>query len=259
MNNPHFSVIAPTLNESPHIRLLLSSLRAQSTNNFETIVVDGGSQDDTARIAESLGARTIILAASKEFEARNFGATLAKGAVLVFTCADAALSPTSLEHVWNLLRDNSGVVAITGPDVPYDGTPSLRFIYAGYNLVRLVFSKLPYPLRAFSTSTNFLAVRREAFQRSGGFRTDDINADGLMGRSLASFYGTIFDNSIIVYVSARRAMKFGIFSFVHHYLYVLENFLPGLSGRGWFERLKAESLNKHKKLHIALRPPSRED
>jgi len=66
------SIIVPTLNEEAHISQLLGSLHSQSTNSFEVIVVDGGSQDDTLKVAASLGARVFVLEGSKEFEARNY-------------------------------------------------------------------------------------------------------------------------------------------------------------------------------------------
>lgn len=244
-----FSIIVPTLNERTHISQFLDSLHRQSAENFEVIVVDGGSQDGTAKIAESLGARVLVLEGSKEFEARNYAAARSKAPILVFSCADVVLPQTSLRSVSTQFKNDSDLVALTGPDVPYDGGPILRFTYAGYNVLRLLFSRLPHPFKVFSSSTNFLAVRKEAFQYSGGFKTDDVNADGLMGKYLVERYRISFDNKVIIYISARRALNWGIARFAIHYLYVLENFFPAISNRQWFRSLKSRSGRSHGAIH----------
>ena len=248
-DNVELSIIVPTLNEGAHISQLLNSLRSQSTDKFEVIVVDGGSQDGTTKIAESMGARVFALEGAKEFEARNYAVALSKAPILVFSCADVVFPPASLRSVLRHFQDDSDLVALTGPDVPYDGGPNLRLAYGIYNTLRFLFSRLPPPLKAFSSSTNFLAVRRDAFQASGGFKTDDVNADGLMGRYLASRHRILFDNGVTVFISARRATNWGISRFTRHYLYVLENFLPGISRKQWFRSLKSRSSKSHGEIH----------
>ena len=243
------SIIVPTLNEAEHISRLLASLQSQSTVNPEVIIIDGGSRDGTAKIAQSLGAKVIVLEGAKEFEARNYGVAESKGPLLIFTCADVVFPRNSLESVLRQFRENLSLAALTGPDFPYDGGLVLLFIYGLYNTLRFLSSRLPYPYKAFSSSTNFLVMRRGIFSETGGFKSDDVNADGLMGGYLVSRYATIFDNRVPVYISARRARTWGIARFASHYLYVLENFLPDISRQKWFGRLKSRSANKHGEIH----------
>jgi glycosyltransferase involved in cell wall biosynthesis len=47
-----FSVIIPLYNKAPYIRKALESVLAQTYTDYEVIVVDDGSTDDSARIAE---------------------------------------------------------------------------------------------------------------------------------------------------------------------------------------------------------------
>ncbi len=243
------SVIVPTLNEGTHINQLLNSLHSQSTDNFEIIVVDGGSQDQTTKIAESLGARVFVLEGAKEFEARNYAAEHANGPLLVFSCADVVFPQFCLSAVSRHFKENSDLAALTGPGVPYDGGPILLFVYGWYNTLRFLFSRLPPPVKAFSSSTNFLVVRRQTFQQSQGFKNHDVNADGLMGRYLANNHQTLFDNRIFVYISARRAVNWGLTRFTRHYLYVLENFFPGIAKQQWFKTLKYRSGKSHGEIH----------
>ncbi len=247
--NLEFSIIIPTLNEGAHIGRLLNSLHSQLIDNFEIIIADGGSQDATAKIARSFGARVFVLEGAKEFEARNYAAAQSKASILVFTCADVIFPRTALKSVLHQFQTDSGLVALTGPDIPYDGGPTLWFTYGLYNILRLLFSRLPYPLKAFSSSTNFLVVRRETFEHSGGFRANDVNADGLMGRYLASHHKTFFDSRLSVYISARRALSWGFSRFARHYLYVVENFFPRISKQQWFQMLKSGSSERHGQIH----------
>ncbi|HEX4920535.1 MAG TPA: glycosyltransferase family 2 protein, partial [Candidatus Bathyarchaeia archaeon] len=163
--------------------------------------------------------------------------------------ADVVFPPKSLERILRHFHDDEGLVALTGPDLPYDGGPGLSVTYRFYNTLRFLFSRMPLPLKAFSSSTNFLVVRRDAFEESGGFRTDDVNADGRMGRYLAKRHRILFDNGAVVYISARRALNWGMARFSRHYFYVLENFVPWLSGQHWFQTLKSRSGKSHGEIH----------
>jgi|SRR5712664_32451 len=249
VGNVEISIIVPTLNEAEHIGRLLASLRSKSPMNSEVILVDGGSQDSTVKIAQSLGAKVFVLAGAREWEARNYGVAQSKGTVLMFTSADVVFPPNSLKFVLRHFRENLSLAALTGPDFPYDGGPTLLFIYSLYNTVRFLSSRLPYPHKTFSSSTNFLVVRREIFSQIGGFKITDGNADGMMGRYLVRRYQTMFDNRVPVYISARRAKSWGIIRFTRHYLYVLENFFPWISRKHWFKSLKSKSAKSHGEIH----------
>lgn len=239
----------PTLNEEKYIGGLLTSLQLQTQNEYELIVVDGGSNDRTEEIAQSFGSRLFRIEGSKEFEARNFGAMQSRGSILVFVCADVIFPPRLLATVDLQFKSNENLVAMTGPGFPYEGTLLLRCEYGLYNLVRFAGSKLPTPVKRFSTSTNFLAVKAQVFKDLGGFESNDVNADGLMGRRLVQSGPVLFDQSAAVYVSGRRYRRMGIARFNAHYLYVLENFLPSLSTFTWFRRLKMRSAASHRQLH----------
>jgi glycosyltransferase involved in cell wall biosynthesis len=248
-DNVEVSIIVPTLNESEHIRRLLASLQSQTSVESEIILVDGGSRDGTAKIAQTLGARVFVLEGANEFDARNYGVTQSRGKVLLFTCADVVFPRDSLAAVQHHFTEKPSLAALTGPDVPYDGGPTLLFIYGLYNMLRFLTSRLPYPHRTFSSSTNFLAVRRGVFSDTGGFNSNDGNADGMMGRYLVSRYQTFFDNRIPVYISARRAKSWGLIRFTRHYVYVVENFLPRISLKQWFQSLKSKSRKSHGEIH----------
>ena len=59
--NLDISVIVPTLNEEKNIRTFLESISEQSSVDFETVIIDGGSKDATSKIAEAHNAKIVVL------------------------------------------------------------------------------------------------------------------------------------------------------------------------------------------------------
>ena len=93
------SVIIPTLNEGKYITSTLQSLAEQSYKNFEIIVKDGLSTDNTVNIANEYADLVISKKDVSIGDARNQGARYAKGDVLVFMDADTTLGKNALELV----------------------------------------------------------------------------------------------------------------------------------------------------------------
>jgi glycosyltransferase involved in cell wall biosynthesis len=93
MNDAYeFSVIIPALNEAKRLPAALAPVLHRA--GVETLVVDGGSQDGTATVAEQHGAKTLAGPSCRAIQ-MNIGAAAAKGRTLVFLHAD-----TLLPHDW---------------------------------------------------------------------------------------------------------------------------------------------------------------
>jgi rSAM/selenodomain-associated transferase 2 len=84
------SVIIPALNEAPRIGVLLAELAPLRGRGHEVIVVDGGSSDDTARLAAGHCDRVVCAPRGRALQ-MNAGAACAKGEGLVFLHADTRL------------------------------------------------------------------------------------------------------------------------------------------------------------------------
>ncbi|MCK4433877.1 glycosyltransferase [Candidatus Bathyarchaeota archaeon] len=243
------SIIVPTLNEEKTISSFFHSLNQQSWRQFEVIIVDGGSKDLTVKKARRFGAKVIVEPVCPEFESRNIGAEEANGDILLFTCADVIFPENLLNIVHKRFTKDAKLIALSGPGNPIDA-PAIGYIeYELYNLFRYFLTKLPRKLKRFSTSTNFLAVRKNNFNKTYGFQPNDVNADGLMGKRLAEMGKISFSMDAHVHISARRMKSMGFVEFNKHYLYVLENFFPNLSKTAFIKKLKYKSGNVHGKMH----------
>lgn len=241
------SVIVPTLNEEKNIPNLLYSLENQTLTDYEIVLVDGGSTDETLNIARAYHSHVVVEKGLAEYPSRNLGAKLSKGDILLFTCADVIFPRGLLAKIAESFQDPE-LVAMTGPDRPTDSVLAIME-YGAYNFARFLFSSFPKPAKRFSTSTNFLAVRRAAFEKTNGF-VRDINSDGYVGKQLSEIGKVKFSNAAVVLISPRRFYQMGLLRFNLHYLYVLENFFPFLSETSFLKNLKDNSGSTHSNMRL---------
>jgi len=247
--DPLISIIVPTLNEEEHLKFLLLSLKDQMSIRYETLIIDGGSVDKTKNIAQRYGAKVIVLPTCSEFPSRNIGAKMAKGELLFFTCADVILPNNLLRNVVEKFKRRPELIALSGPGYSLDAPFFGKIEYFLYNIIRLMIANLPKSVRRFSTSTNFLVVRKTCFEKTEGFNVNEINADGIMGKRLSKMGEVAFLPETFVYISARRMKKMGLLGFNKHYMYVLENLFFFLSNTQILRTFKLRSKLRHPKMH----------
>lgn len=97
---PYFSIVIPAFNRAFVLDRTLRSCLSQTFMDFEIIVVDDGSEDDTAKVVGRYQDARIIYerqANAGASAARNRGAALARGAWLAFLDSDDAFLPGKLE------------------------------------------------------------------------------------------------------------------------------------------------------------------
>jgi rhamnosyltransferase len=173
------SILIPTYNAASWIGPLLTALGRQRLSNFEIIVVDSSSSDNTLSIAGSYGVRTRVIA-KHEFDhggTRTFMGTLAKGDVLVYLTQDAfPAQDTSLETLVSRMFTDERAGAAFGRQIPHkNANPFARhlreFNYPAQSHVRTFQDRERYGLKTAFCSNSFAAYRRKALENIGWFKT----------------------------------------------------------------------------------------
>lgn len=172
----------------------------QLAKNVEVIVVDGGSEDGTVQLAQSLGVKVRSLKVASRARQMNAGAKVATGDILLFLHADTRL-PTGFDvMVRKALQQPSSVAGAfeLGIDAPLR---SLRLIEKGVNWRSRVLS-MPYGDQGI-----FLKTR--LFHDIGGFPNLPIMEDFELMRRLRRL-GHIEIVPVPVLTSGRRWLQQGV-------------------------------------------------
>ena len=122
---PAVSVVVVTYNSAGTVGETLDSLSAQTYDDYEVIVVDGGSSDDTAAVVAEYDARWIRADGATIGACRNRGIDAASGEYVAFTDSDCAVPPEWLAaHVDRLSSaDDERVIGVGGPNRAFPGDP----------------------------------------------------------------------------------------------------------------------------------------
>lgn len=192
------SIIIPTLNEAETLPQTLKAL--QNLPHVEVIVVDGGSLDDTVRIAVDWNVRVVCSAAGRAHQ-MNVGAAVANGDILLFLHADTVL-PRQFDRLVRQTLMQPRVIA-GAFKLAIDGhTPGLRLVEWGVNM-RSRLCQMPYGDQAIHLpATTFRAI--------GGFPELPIMEDFALVQQLRQ-HGRIAIVPDKVLTSGRRWQKLGVF------------------------------------------------
>jgi glycosyltransferase involved in cell wall biosynthesis len=201
------SVVIPALNEEKYIEICLKSLRDQKFNgNYEVIVADDSSEDDTVKVAEQYADRVVVHDRGSISNGRQKGAEAARYPAIAFTDADTFITPDWLARLSSSLEGN-GVVGVHGQLMPLDGNAFennfCRYVLPPYSAFMVGIHQPSVP------GANF-AVTKKAFEKVGGFNTKLITAEDVELCKRVKHEGRfLFNRDAIVFVSTRRVRKWG--------------------------------------------------
>jgi glycosyltransferase involved in cell wall biosynthesis len=183
------SVIVPVRDGARHLRRTLPSLREALPADWEMIVVDDQSSDESTQVARLYADQVVLnLAGPSAPAARNAGAGVARGEFLIFVDADVRVTRTAL---LSLVRE------LEAPEIActfgvYSEGRHLSTFGGRFKNIWVRYSYLRSPSRVRWMNTALAAVRREVFWSVGGFDGQD---DWLEGGNDMDF-GRVLDEKI---------------------------------------------------------------
>lgn len=108
---PFFSIITPTYNRGELLKRAFKSVEAQQFRDFEWIIIDDGSTDDTQKIVSSFIGQNVVFISMPQNKgvnaARNRGLDAAKGEYIVFLDSDDELLPDALAKMADIWKGTS--------------------------------------------------------------------------------------------------------------------------------------------------------
>lgn len=159
---PTVSVVIPVKDDAVLLRRCLDALAVQRVLPDEIVVVDNGSTDASAEVAQEFGARVVAEPAPGIPAASARGFDAAVGEVIARLDADCVPPPDWIERIRDAFEADAGLDAITGPARFVDGPRALRtplsVLYLGSYVAAVTPALGHVPL--FGSN---LAVRRSAW------------------------------------------------------------------------------------------------
>lgn len=202
------SIVIPARNEARLIADTLRSLKNQTyQGDYEIIVVDNGSTDNTAEVARSCGVR--VISADKEksvFYARQVGADAAQGDIIVQADGDTLYPEKWLKRIADKMEAHPEAPAVAGRFLYRE-----KFVWSFVELtVRNILNIVATAFwgRPLLVSGATFAFRKQAFNEVGGYQGLQYSADqhGITGR-LRKLGKILYDPKVYVLTSSRSVRR----------------------------------------------------
>lgn len=159
------SIIIPTYNEEEYLPVLLESIKQQDFRDYEIIVADANSKDNTVKIAEEYGC--IVVEGGMPAVGRNNGAKVAKGEYLLFLDSDLKLTEDYLAKVIYEFKMERLGIAITQMK-PLSKKTEDKLLHDLANLFMISVEKIkPHGAGCYG-----IIAKRELHERCGGFNEE---------------------------------------------------------------------------------------
>lgn len=129
---PLISVIVPVYNVAPYLELALDSIRYQSYQNLEIILINDGSTDDSESICKDIASqderfRYIYQENAGASVARNRGLDLASGEYIIFVDSDDWLDTSAIEILYRNLKKYDADIAAGNYNMYNDSKQEFSF------------------------------------------------------------------------------------------------------------------------------------
>ena len=222
------SIIVPTLNESRCLNEAL--VKIQQLSPYELIVSDGGSHDDTLKIAAKFTQHIIKGPAGRALQ-MNAGAQVATGDLLLFLHADSHIKPNSYQKMLDTMK-NPKVIGGAFSLLIESSKWALQIINQFANL------RSKYLGRAYGDQAFF--VKKHIFQQMKGYTEFPICEDLDFYKRLKVF-GSVVLLKEVVLTSPRRWVNDGIWLTTIKNIFIATLFELGFPPRiltKWYQAIR---------------------
>lgn len=245
---PKVSVLIPAYNEEKYIGTAIQYIMNQDYPNFEVIVINNASTDNTASVVQQFKDSNpkhpinLVYEGRKGTQfAREAGRMQALGEIIAMMDADCLPSKTWLTKGVQLL-DYTKNVAVTGPYDYYDSSLRIRF----FTLISQIcfFKPMNFLVQMAKRGAIIIGgnafIRSEVLKKCGGYNTDlSFYGDDVDIALKASAFGkVVYSNRLIMKTSSRRFKAMGFLEVQKKY------------NRYFFRSVFNQSTNSHDSIEI---------
>ena len=201
---PSISVVIPVRNDAAMLTTALESLAAQTRQPDEILIVDNGSSDASAMIAERAGARVVAEPHRGIPYASATGYDNARSALIARIDADTICPPGWLARIERTFDADPGLDLLTGGAEFYGGNAVARRLGRAWYIGGMYFAVTPYLGHPPVFGSNF-AMRRDVWAELAGevHRETGIHDDLDLSLHIKPWMSVEYDPDLMVKISAR--------------------------------------------------------
>ena len=173
--NSRVSVVIPAHNAEHHLAESLRSIAEQTWRNWEVVVVNDGSTDDTETVARDFAKthpdRIRIISTENQgaSKARNKGASLAQGEFVAFLDSDDIWLPMKLQIQVGILRAHPDVLGVTSAFARFIDNDPTTYNVGVFTWSRKSIDNWILQIDQAPALCSTLLIRRSALEAIGGF------------------------------------------------------------------------------------------
>lgn len=219
---PKVSVLIPAYNEEKYILKALECIIQQDYANYEVIVIDNASTDQTSTIVREFieinkwetHIKLIYEGRKGTQYAREAGRKQATGSIIAQIDADCLPLKNWIKKGVKELKGNR-IVAVSGPYDYFDSPFFIRLLtlLSQFSFLKAMNSFVQFARRGAILIGGNILIKAEVLEKSGGYNTslsfygDDVD----MALKASSFGKVVFCNRLVMKTSSRRYSAQGFF------------------------------------------------
>ncbi len=180
-----FSIVIPVFNRANLIQITIESILNQNIDNYEIIIVDDGSTDNTIEILQEYGSKIKLFTQRNQGpgKARNIGIEHSQGEYIAFLDSDDLWFPWTLDVYAQIIKATNNPAFLAGQSIFFSKSISfsneheLEFVQIPQLQYRFYQNLYASSKDVSSFLTSSVVIRRDTLQQLGGFTDQWINSE----------------------------------------------------------------------------------